>query len=92
MLLGLNLFPHHDACWICWRQTETAQLREAYGKTEMGCGLAQVFEPKEWAALMGKSILPKLAYCLDSEFAVNPVDQQLEAWEWAMSWAPVLPR
>ena len=55
-------------------------------------GLAQVFEPKEWAALMGKSILPKLAYCLDSEFAVNPVDQQLEAWEWAMSWAPVLPR
>ena len=52
----------------------------------------QVFEPKEWAALMGKSILPKLAYCLDSEFAVNPVDQQLEAWEWAMAWAPVLPR
>ena len=57
-----------------------------------GCDLAQVFEPKEWAALMGKSILPKLAYCLDSEFAVNPVDQQLEAWEWAMSWASVLPR
>ena len=51
-----------------------------------------MFEPKEWAALMGKSILPKLAYCLDSEFAVNPVDQQLEAWEWTMSWAPVLPR
>ena len=56
------------------------------------CDLVQVFEPKEWAALMGKSILPKLAYCLDSEFAVNPVDQQLEAWEWAMAWAPVLPR
>lgn len=54
--------------------------------------LAQVFEPKEWAALTGRSILPKLAYCLDHEFTVNPVDQQLEPWEWTMSWSAVLPR
>ena len=38
----------------------------------------QVFEPKEWASLTGRSILPKLAYCLDHEFTVNPVDQKLE--------------
>ena len=67
-------------------------MEQLVAKQGWGCGLAQVFERKEWAALMGKSILPKLAYCLDSEFAVNPVDQQLEAWEWTMSWAPVLPR
>ena len=30
----------------------------------------QVFEPKEWAALTGRSILPKLAYTLDAEFTV----------------------
>ncbi len=41
---------------------------------------------------MGRSILPKLAYCLDHEFTVNPVDQKLEPWEWAMAWSAVLPR
>jgi len=53
---------------------------------------AQVFEPKEWASLIGRSILPKLAYCLDHEFTVNPVDQKLEPWEWTMTWSSVLPR
>ena len=43
---------------------------------------AQVFEPKEWAALTGRSILPKLAYTLDAEFAVNPVAQELQPWQW----------
>jgi tuftelin-interacting protein 11 len=52
----------------------------------------QVFEPKEWASLTGRSILPKLAYSLDHEFTVNPVDQKLEPWEWAMAWSAVLPR
>ena len=54
--------------------------------------MLQVFEPKEWASLIGRSILPKLAYCLDHEFTVNPVDQKLEAWEWTMTWSSVLPR
>ena len=45
-------------------------------------GLAQVFEAKEWAALIGRSILPKLAYTLDAEFAVNPVAQELQPWHW----------
>ena len=72
--------------------TSLLSMEDCVARQREVCRLAQVFEPKEWAALMGKSILPKLAYCLDSEFAVNPVDQQLEAWEWAMSWAPVLPR
>ena len=54
--------------------------------------VAQVFEPKEWASLTGRSILPKLAYCLDHEFTVNPVDQKLEPWEGTMSWSAVLPR
>lgn len=51
-----------------------------------------MFEGKEWAALIGRSILPKLAYTLDAEFAVNPVAQDLTAWQWVMSWAGVLPR
>jgi hypothetical protein len=51
-----------------------------------------VFEGKEWAALIGRSILPKLAYTLAAEFAVNPVAQDLTAWQWVMSWAGVLPR
>jgi hypothetical protein len=51
--------------------------------------LAQVFEAKEWASLIGRSILPKLAYTLDAEFAVNPVAQELQAWHWVR--APRLP-
>ena len=51
-----------------------------------------MFEAKEWASLTGRSILPKLAYCLDHEFTVNPVNQKLEPWEWAMAWSAVLPR
>ena len=41
-----------------------------------------MFEAKEWAALIGRSILPKLAYTMDAEFAVNPVAQELQPWHW----------
>lgn len=54
--------------------------------------LLQVFDAKEWGALIGRSILPKLAHTLDMEFAVNPVAQDLAPWQWVMSWASVLPR
>ncbi|CAL8461887.1 g1418 [Coccomyxa elongata] len=52
----------------------------------------KVFDSKEWGALIGRSILPKLAHTLDMEFAVNPVAQDLAPWHWVMSWASVLPR
>lgn len=51
-----------------------------------------MFDGKEWGALIGRSILPKLAHTLDMEFAVNPVAQDLAPWHWVMSWASVLPR
>jgi tuftelin-interacting protein 11 len=49
-----------------------------------------VFEPKEWDALMGRSILPKLAWALDNRFTVNPACQDLGPWHSVVAWAGVM--
>ena len=63
--------------------------KESKGKDKACCRHpAQVFEAKEWAALTGRCILPKLAYTLDAEFAVNPVAQDLQPWQWVRPSCP----
>eukprot|EP00884_Botryococcus_braunii_P021802 jgi/Botrbrau1/8305/Bobra.0251s0031.1 len=49
-----------------------------------------VFEAKEWDALMGRSILPKLAWALDNRFTVNPACQDLATWHSVVAWAGVM--
>ena len=44
---------------------------------------AGVFHPRDWAALVHRSIMPKLAYALDA-MAVNPASQDLAPVEWAL--------
>lgn len=51
----------------------------------------QVFEAKDWEALMVRSILPKLAWALSDALVINPADQDLTPWHWFTAWAPVLP-
>ena len=55
------------------------------------CGLVQVFEAKDWEALMVRSILPKLAWALSDALVINPGDQDLTPWHWVTAWAPVMP-
>jgi hypothetical protein len=59
-------------------------------KQQLLAAPAQVFESKEWDALMGRSILPKLAWALDNRFAVNPIQQDLTAWNSVMAWSGVM--
>ena len=49
-----------------------------------------VFAAAEWEALVGRSILPKLAWALQ-QLAVNPAQQELQPLHWALAWAPVVP-
>jgi hypothetical protein len=51
----------------------------------------QVFEVKDWEALMLRSILPKLAWALTDALIINPSDQDLTAWSWVTAWSPVMP-
>lgn len=54
--------------------------------------MLQVFDAKSWAALMTRSILPKLGAGL-AALQVNPAHQPPESlapWHDAMAWAPYL--
>ena len=51
----------------------------------------QVFDAKDWEALMTRSILPKLAWALSEALVINPSDQDLTAWNWVVAWSPVMP-
>ena len=53
--------------------------------------LLQVFDAKDWEALMVRSILPKLAWALSDALVINPSDQDLAAWHWVTAWAPYMP-
>ena len=46
----------------------------------------RVFDRREWDQLLARTVLPKLESAL-REFVVNPADQPLDAFEWAMAWA-----
>ncbi|CAI5467997.1 unnamed protein product [Closterium sp. Yama58-4] len=50
-----------------------------------------VFDAASWDTLVSRSIVPKLIHLLQTEFLVNPQQQQLEPFHWAMSWAGVVP-
>jgi hypothetical protein len=49
-----------------------------------------VFERKDWEQLLGRSIVPKLAFALQ-ELVINPLHQELEPFQWVLSWQDVMP-
>ncbi len=54
--------------------------------------LVQVFDVKDWETLMSRSIVPKLAWALQSVLAANPMQPDLAALGWALTWQDVLPK
>lgn len=51
----------------------------------------QVFDAKDWAALMASSIVPRLGAALQQELSISPAAQNLAPWHWMAAWAQVLP-
>ncbi|XP_070537179.1 tuftelin-interacting protein 11-like [Ptychodera flava] len=51
----------------------------------------QVFSPGTMDAFLVRHIVPKLAVCLQ-EFVINPYQQQLDPFNWVMSWENMLPK
>jgi hypothetical protein len=49
-----------------------------------------VFDRKDWEQLLGRSVVPKLAFALQ-ELAINPVHQELEPLHWVLAWQDVMP-
>ncbi|CAH1799129.1 unnamed protein product [Owenia fusiformis] len=50
----------------------------------------KVFKRGHLDAFLVKNIVPKLLQCMQ-EFVVNPHQQQLDPWNWVMSWHDMLP-
>ena len=50
-----------------------------------------MFERKDWEQLLGRSIVPKLAFALQQELAINPLHQELEPFNWVLTWQDVMP-
>lgn len=53
---------------------------------------AQVFDPKDWDALVMRSIVPKLAWALQDVLVINPLQQDLAPFHWLTAWHTVLPQ
>lgn len=51
-----------------------------------------VFSQGSMDHLLTRSILPKLAECLQNELVINPSDQKLEPFQWVMAWQDLMPR
>lgn len=52
----------------------------------------QVFDAKDWDALVMRSIVPKLAWALQDVLEINPLQQDLAPFHWVTAWQPVLPQ
>lgn len=52
----------------------------------------QVFDAKDWDALVMRSIVPKLAWALQDVLVINPLQQELDPFHWVTAWQPVLPQ
>lgn len=51
---------------------------------------ATVFKPGVMDAFLVKNIVPKLALALQ-EYVINPLQQDLAAWNWVMTWSDLVP-
>lgn len=54
--------------------------------------LLQVFDAKDWDALVMRSIVPKLAWALQDVLVINPLQQDLAPFHWLTAWHAVLPQ
>lgn len=52
----------------------------------------QVFDAKDWDALVMRSIVPKLAWALQDVLVINPLQQDLAPFQWLTAWHTVLPQ
>lgn len=52
----------------------------------------QVFDAKDWDALVMRSIVPKLAWALQDVLVINPLQQDLAPFHWLTAWHTVLPQ
>ena len=50
-----------------------------------------MFDPKDWDALVMRSIVPKLAWALQDVLVINPNQQDLAPFHWLTAWHAVLP-
>lgn len=50
---------------------------------------AGVFNPNHMNVFLAKNIVPKLALCMQ-EFVINPLQQQMDAWNWVISWLDII--
>lgn len=51
----------------------------------------QVFDSKDWDLLLLRSIVPKLAWALQDALDINPLQQDLDPFNWVLAWHPVMP-
>ena len=58
----------------------------------MAACCVQVFDAKDWDALLMRSIVPKLAWALQDVLVINPLQQDLDPFHWVTAWQPVLPQ
>jgi tuftelin-interacting protein 11 len=50
-----------------------------------------VFSTGVWDSFMCRNILPKLELVLNNELIINPKNQDIEPWQWVMSWQDLIP-
>ena len=83
-----------DCNWHCAMhspQTRGLQMAQGHMADCRSCGL-QVFDAKDWDALVMRSIVPKLAWALQDVLVINPLQQDLAPFHWLTAWHAVLPQ
>ena len=50
-----------------------------------------MFDSKDWDLLLLRSIVPKLAWALQDALDINPLQQDLDPFNWVLAWHPVMP-
>ena len=91
--------PFPDACVSTIQPNQPDSISLQYGLPGHVSAIApllramlQVFDAKDWDALVMRSIVPKLAWALQDVLVINPLQQDLAPFHWLTAWHPVLPQ